>query len=324
MKCTVASILLCSALCPSFGFGFGLPGASIVPKKTTPSPSLLYTQQDAFDSDEFPSDGEVVSDEESEIHPILGPIVISPEALRLKQELLSLAATTKRGFTAQKEQRQRATDIINNLVDCNPTREPASAYYPDGHHSCSPGEPTVSGKWTLVYTDAPDITTLDGGPLATAKLGRIGQECEPPFIKNIIEWRRPNWASNLPFSGTDESRVLQKVCLQAFASPEKPSTLNLKLMGLDLSGMSGSGGSSTPSTVGIDSGAFGTVQENIQRDGIIAGLLESNGPLELRGPLSGKITFGQCDVLYLDDEMRIIKTGQNFFAVNVRDEEEWF
>jgi len=40
-------------------------------------------------------------------------------------------------------------------------------------------------RW--LHLDAPDITSLDAtGPLSTAKLGRVGQQCDPPRIANVI------------------------------------------------------------------------------------------------------------------------------------------
>mmetsp|Transcript_15525 Transcript_15525/g.22135 ORF Transcript_15525/g.22135 Transcript_15525/m.22135 type:complete len:85 (+) Transcript_15525:98-352(+) len=45
-------------------------------------------------------------------------------------------------------------------------------------------------------------------------------------------------------------------------------------------------------------------------------------PLELRGPL--KLPFGQFEILFLDRDMRIIKTGQGYLAVNIREEDDWF
>merc|ERR1711935_241386 len=97
-------------------------------------------------------------------------------------------------------------------------------------------EISISGKWTLIYTDAPDITGLDTSrnPFSTATLGRIGQDCNPPFVKNVIEWKRPSWASSLPFSGNENSRILQKVVTSASASPDKPNLVNLKIAGLEL------------------------------------------------------------------------------------------
>ncbi len=173
---------------------------------------------------------------------------------------------------------------------------------------------TLAGKWTLIYTDAPDITSLEGGPLSTAKLGRIGQECEPPMIKNVIEWSRPDWAASLPFSGGESSRVLQKVCCEGSSTPNNPKMVDLKLVGLELSGMNG----------GTDSGERGEDSNGLSAffNGPAA-LLESN-PVKLQGPLTAP--FGKFDILYLDDDLRITKTYQGFFAVNIREEDgnEWF
>ena len=60
------------------------------------------------------------------------------------------------------------------------------------------------------------------------------------------------------------------------------------------------------------------------------GMIDSSGPasffqnfpVTLEGPLS--LTFGQFEVLYLDDDMRITRTFQGFTAVNVREKTEWF
>ena len=61
----------------------------------------------------------------------------------------------------------------------------------------------------------------------------------------------------------------------------------------------------------------------IQQQGIPAGLLSIN-PVDLKGPLNPP--FGQFEILYLDEDFRMIKTGQNFLAVNQRIQpgEEWF
>jgi hypothetical protein len=167
----------------------------------------------------------------------------------------------------------------------------------------------------LIYTDAPDITSLEGGPFATAKLGRIGQECNPPSIKNVIEWLPPDWASSLPFVTYDESsRVLQKVCCEGSASPETPKAVDLKLVGLELLGEkgteSGDGDEGSSRSDGFNS-IFGGP----------AALLKNN-PVKLQGPLTAP--FGKFEILYLDDEMRITKTYQGYVAVNVREADPWF
>ena len=116
--------------------------------------------------------------------------VASEDAVRLKEELLALAESTQRGFKASREEKQNAKSIVAKLAKLNPTAEPAKSYYDDADKSSNDEDidsasPDLSGKWTLIYTDAPDITSLDtsNNPLATSKLGRIGQECSPPYIR---------------------------------------------------------------------------------------------------------------------------------------------
>mmetsp|Transcript_58225 Transcript_58225/g.123506 ORF Transcript_58225/g.123506 Transcript_58225/m.123506 type:complete len:292 (-) Transcript_58225:122-997(-) len=232
---------------------------------------------------------------------------LAPEAVQLKDDLLALAATTRRGFSASRSDREKAKKIVNDLAKYCPSDEPAAAYFAKGDDSDKADRAaTLAGKWTLAYTDAPDITSLEGaGPFpTTAKLGRIGQECDPPTIKNVIEWRKPDWAASLPFGGGESSRVLQKVVCEGAATRENPRAVDLTLLGLELSGADREGMEGSASLL----------------DGPAA-FLESN-PLELRGPLTAP--FGKFEILYLDDGMRITKTYQGYFAVNVREDNVWF
>ena len=202
------------------------------------------------------------------------------------------------------------------LEKLNPTEEPARSYYEgnSSDDSGGAGSADLSGKWTLVYTDARDITTLDsGGPFAPSKLGRIGQECSPPVIKNVIEWKKPDWATALPFSGGDDARVLQKVCCEGVAKREDPRTVDLKIVGLDIVGDQGE--TKQSSEIASD------IVKRIQ--GGPAGLV-GESPIEVRGFV--KPPFGKFEILYLDEQMRIIQTYQGYLAVNVRQTpgEEWF
>ncbi|MGK3733436.1 MAG: hypothetical protein ACI8RD_009884 [Bacillariaceae sp.] len=268
-------------------------------------------------------------------------LTANPEIAILKSDLIEIADRTKRGFYASSEDKTKAKEIVESLQLLNPTRDPATDYYDpssissvnatseSNNDSDNDNRIGISGKWELIYTDAPDITSLDSSrnPFSTAKLGRIGQQCDPPYIKNIIEWKRPDWAENLPFSGSSESRILQKVVVTAVANPSKPTFVELKVAGIEVMAAedndnddddNDSSSNSNPS-----SSMIGLV-ENIQKKGIPVGILGQN-PIDLKGNLNPP--FGRFEILYLDNELRIIRTNQNFIAVNRRinkKEDEWF
>lgn len=279
-----------------------------------------------------------------------------PEVVRLKSELMQLSERTNRGFTASTDDRRTATQLVESLQRFRSVPEPARSYYDPSTISSvhigdddeeevsgssssrrSRSKSSISGKWTLIYTDAPDITGLDTSrnPLSTAKLGRIGQECDPPYIKNVIEWLRPDWAKGLPFSGTDDTRILQKVVTKGSATPAKPDVVELKVAGFELE----AGGDDTAKNKNNNNNYINddeeessssssskrqNVIETIQSRGFPAGILSAN-PIDLKGPLNPP--FGRFEILYLDHEIRAIRTSQNFLAVNRRianKEDEWF
>ena len=278
------------------GSAFMIPG--------TVSNNILRSSKSGAESPEVDDDAVVVGDDQVSM---------------LKAELLTIAGKTNRGFRASRNEQSRIKEIIFQLRSLNPTVEPASSYYEGAASSVASDNNTLAGKWTLLYTDAPDITSLDTSqlPFSTAQLGRIGQECSPPYIKNVIEWKRPDWARNLPFTGSDDSGILQKVVTSATASPDMPRIVNLKVAGLELLSAGSSSSSSSTSSMGAD------LPSRIREDGIIGGLLGAN-PVELKGPWNPP--FGQFEILYLDKEFRIIKTYQNYLAVNrrIKPGEEWF
>ena len=129
------------------------------------------------------------------------------------------------------------------LASLNPALEPASAYYTIGDKTTSGSEASIAGKWTLIYTNAPDITSLDPNTNRVpnlvppnAKLGRIGQECnaDKATISNVIEWGKPDWLNNIIAStSSDKSdqinskdRILQKVVCEAKAYPKEPNIVH--------------------------------------------------------------------------------------------------
>mmetsp|Transcript_17985 Transcript_17985/g.32609 ORF Transcript_17985/g.32609 Transcript_17985/m.32609 type:complete len:330 (-) Transcript_17985:481-1470(-) len=245
----------------------------------------------------------------------------------IKGQILSLAASTERGFEAAPSERDQMKDLILDLADTfdGAAAEPAAPYYEDAEiRYYDDDKPTLEGSWTLVYTDAPDITGLDAGnskllPLPPlAQLGRIGQSCKPPYITNVIEWIKPSWAQKLPsflLPGEDtNARILQKVVTEAKAVPSRPTQVDLTLVGLDITARMSYDDDDDDTSENI-------LQEAIKEKGLLAGFLKTN-PLELRGPLT--TPFGKFTILYVDDELRIIRTYQNYVTINTRNKEEWF
>lgn len=96
---------------------------------------------------------------------------------------------------------------------------------------------------------------------------------------------------------------MQKVCCKGSAVKGKPTTVDLKLVGFELTGAAENVGESLDNSKGSPAALF------------------ANMPVELEGPLS--LTFGKFDILYLDDDVRITRTYQGYTAINIR-EEEWF
>ena len=139
----------------------------------------------------------------------------------LKEDILQLATATQRGFRASPAQRDEMNRLIYQLADRNPTPNPAYSFLLRKSNSTTT---TLIGKWTLRYTNAPDILSLDHSiPFAT--LGRIGQECAPPYITNVIEWKSTT-------SLTSQPSILQRVVTQA--APVSSSRVQLLAAGVQL------------------------------------------------------------------------------------------
>jgi hypothetical protein len=240
----------------------------------------------------------------------------STAASQWKEKTRALAFRTKAGFDATATDRQRMTYLIEQLAAYNPTAAPAASYYSTSDSSSSsntpPTSPTLAGKWTLVYTDAPDILSLadgGGGPLG-GKLEAIGQECAPPYIRNVIAWRRPAWASVVLGDDDDsDGRVLQKVVTQASATPDQPCRVNLVLKGLEFS---------------ADNTSEAEEEETRSTEKSSPWPNWLSQPLKLSGPAS--LPFGSFTIMYLDDELRIVRTNQGYYAMNERntDATAWF
>jgi hypothetical protein len=264
---------------------------------------------------------------------------------KLREEIIELGRRTERGFKASRSDRVRAEKLILDLAQYNPVREPVRTYYGDKlapntnvNVSDSSSIPSIQGKWTLIYTDAPDITGL-GVPSPLVKLGRIGQDCShPPYIANVIEWCAPSWANRIPFlvgknknSNEASARILQKVITFGSAVPASPMVVDLNVAGLQLS--SGTNQASIPNeTNGIRTRKNSDLRTAIEEDGLIVGILKQQQKDQpnidlLKLDESRQPPFGSFEILYLDESLRITKTSQNHYAINIRiqsPEDEWF
>mmetsp|Transcript_104707 Transcript_104707/g.249317 ORF Transcript_104707/g.249317 Transcript_104707/m.249317 type:complete len:244 (+) Transcript_104707:22-753(+) len=142
----------------------------------------------------------------------------------------------------------------------------------------------LGGNWTLLYTDAPDILNIPTSPLAS--LGRIGQEinAEKGVIANVIEYRPSPLAVGLKASALEDTLV-QRVFTEYKVTSGSKVELNIKGLGLD-----------PQRVLGYD--------------------LPEALKLTLQGPLT--LPFGNFEILYLDDEIRIVRTGQGWYSVNRR------
>ena len=243
-----------------------------------------------------------------------------------KEKVLELASKTGSGFEATPFERKQMKSYIELLTKENATLESAAAFHNDKFPRESLSA-TLCGRWRLIYTDAPDITSLSSQAGGFSELERIGQECSTDEIVNVITWKPSPWLrgksdARSPFKRRDaanspnvngnilrqffkppslpsgltelvESDVIeQRVVLKARADPQLPARVQLFVAGIDF----------------IPKRAFG--QE-----------INPDQQISLRGPMSGKIPFGAFDVLYLDSHMRVTKTyPQGHLAINVRDD----
>lgn len=191
---------------------------------------------------------------------------------------------------------------------------PTTAFYDDDDVADEDdGETTTTrssleGKWTLLYTDAPDILALADGGDAVARVQRIGQHCDPRegTVTNVVEWMPPAWVGALPtaLGGTGAERVLQKVVTEATVCPEDPLRVNLVLRGLQV-------------VLAESKDDVNTTQ------GLVPTLLRRS-PLQLQGPFTAP--FGSFEILYLDEEIRVVQTDRGYYSINKRNTEldAWF
>jgi len=194
----------------------------------------------------------------------------------LKARLLAAAAASGRGFETSEAQKAEVLRLIRELVASSPP---------------PPDRADVDGDWELLWTDAPDILGLRGGPVAN--LRRIGQQIDTSAgtIENVIEYEPARWNPLVAPLGAQDDRVQQRVLLTFVSSGQR---YELRLAGTAF--------------------RFETLL------GVKLGALRR---LEFKGPFD--VPFGSFDLLYNDGSLRIVRTLQGFYSLNRKmgPEEGW-
>ena len=197
------------------------------------------------------------------------------EADLAKEALLDACAPILMGFKSTAAERKDVRALIEALLE----KAPAPA-------ETTPAD--LDGRWRLVFSDAPDILGLRGGPLS--ELVFIGQDIDGAAgtVDNVIEYMPSQPMRSLFGSvGIDEDRIEQRVLLKFECTGG--NTVNLKVSGTKL------------------------VPKRVFGGRISADRLQ---PPALQGPLT--LPFGKFDVLYNDGDLRIVRTGPGYYGVNQR------
>jgi len=104
------------------------------------------------------------------------------ERNELKKELLKLSASYDRGYGATSTSRDAANDIIDRLKILNPTQNASQGIDGDDTDENTP----LKGIWQMIWTTAADVLILNASPFST--VGAIYQVItDPPIITNVID-----------------------------------------------------------------------------------------------------------------------------------------
>lgn len=199
-----------------------------------------------------------------------------------REELIESLRPLKAGFRSTAEERREANSRVEAFVK---------------RFGDLPGAQAgrLEGQWRLLYTDAPDILGLRGGPLS--ELDFIGQDIDETSgtCDNVIRYRPSDQMQSL-FQGLgqdiSEDRLEQRVLL-SFEKKAGSNRVEQKIKGTKIVPLSLLGGRVTDAWA---------------------------PPLGGTGFLS--LPFGSYNLLYNDDKMRIVRTNtglpQGYYAINER------
>ena len=223
----------------------------------------------------------------------------------LKSKLFAACAAADRGFAASPADRQEIEALLDELSPLSPTDEPTRGLAEGA------ADAPLRKCWRLVYTSASDVSTLAANPLAS--LGGIYQDArELPVVVNVID-SFPRLLANLPPDAASKLATTTRLRVQTRARPRSATRVGLSFerVGAEQLAILGQAVPDWLPKPKVDLPQLGLdVQRRIFNVG------DDEDP---RDAASNPAFF---DVMYLDDELLIIKQGSPggmFAAVAVDD-----
>ena len=223
----------------------------------------------------------------------------------LKSKLFAACAAADRGFAASPADRAEIEALLDELSPLSPIEEPTRGIA-DGA-----ADAPLRKCWRLVYTSASDVSTLAANPLAS--LGGIYQDArELPVVVNVID-SFPRLLANLPPEAASKLATTTRLRVQTRARPRSATRVGLSFerVGAEQLAILGQEVPDWLPRPAVDLPQLGLdVQRRIFNVG------DEEDP---RDAASNPAFF---DVMYLDDELLVIKQGSPgglFAAVAVDD-----
>ena len=223
----------------------------------------------------------------------------------LKSKLFAACAAADRGFAASPADRAEIEALLDELSPLSPIEEPTRGIA-DGA-----ADAPLRKCWRLVYTSASDVSTLAANPLAS--LGGIYQDArELPVVVNVID-SFPRLLANLPPEAASKLATTTRLRVQTRARPRSATRVGLTFerVGAEQLAILGQEVPDWLPRPAVDLPQLGL---DVQRRIFSVG--DDEDP---RDAASNPAFF---DVMYLDDELLIIKQGSPggmFAAVAVDD-----
>ena len=223
----------------------------------------------------------------------------------LKSKLFAACAAADRGFAASPADRQEIEALLDELSPLSPIEEPTRGIAEGA------ADAPLRKCWRLVYTSASDVSTLAANPLAS--LGGIYQDArELPVVVNVID-SFPRLLANLPPDAASKLATTTRLRVQTRARPRSATRVGLSFerVGAEQLAILGQ---EVPDWLPKPKVDLPQIGLDVQRRIFSVG--DDEDP---RDAASNPAFF---DVMYLDDELLVIKQGSpgGMFAAVAVDE----